>query len=431
MIKRLIFAISIALIIDAGLWFLLFLGGTATFSGLFDRLLNNELFVPERKYSVKVNVYEVKTGGSPEMTFDRVLGNHPDLEDALKQYFIEYNNVLGSLGSIPDDMVALSALYERYSRNRNVDLLILEQKLQTRKQSAVDLRFDVCDVGLQLISVSFGAEDFVELRVSECFATVFKGVDDRLSSYTGVEHFFVLDKRSGDWLIKRHESNSALSVYITGELQKLIEAEGHSMQAVDTSVINDYTAQLRSVLLDREIYFYPAETIQHENETATPFFYERDSALEYAARFTHRERVRRNHEFPEFERNGTNFISQCLNAGGIHANERWNWDSGAAAREIWANAAKFYEYITSPDSHIAANVCDSTDGEAGDIIQFVDGGGQAVHSVLITEVIRGNSADNVEYLVTSNSEDLRGFPLSALGFDIMRVIKVRGFYYSP
>ncbi|MCL1789219.1 MAG: amidase domain-containing protein, partial [Oscillospiraceae bacterium] len=332
----------------------------------------------------------------------------------------------------------LTELYERHSRSMNVDFLILERQFQTRKQARLDLRFEVCDIGLQLTSVSFGAKDFVEIRVIECFAAVFDGIGDKLSSYTGVEHFFVFDKRSGNWLIKRHESNSALSVYINDELEKLVESDGLSMGAIDALTISDYVAHLKTVL-DRETYYYTPqdvfEGVSDEDDVeetaelpppALPYYeYDRALSLRYADRLTNRERVRRNYDFPDFERNGTNFTSQCLFEGGIPLNQFWNPDGGSSARESWANASKFYEYIISPDSHISAGICEYSDGETGDIVQIINGGGDAVHSVLITDFI-----GEKEFLVTSNSEELKEFPLSALGFDIMRIIKINGFYYD-
>ena len=408
---------------------MLFMGGAASFFDFFDKLFNNELFKSERAYSVNVNVYEVKGGANSGMSFEKELGDTPGLEDALKHYFVEYNNVLGSLSG---DTNELSSLYERHSRSKGADFLILERQIHTRKQAAIDLRFAVCDVGLQLTSVSFGAEDFVEIRVLECFAAVFDGIGDKLSSYAGVEHFFVFDKRSGQWLINRHESNSALSLYITDELDKLIQADGHSIGTIDALTINDYAAQLKTVL-ERDVYFIEPESEivgEDENDALNQnrhyrFPYERDMAVQYAGRFTHRERVRRNHEFKEFPRNGTNFTSQCINSGGIPAEQQWTPEA-----DTWVNAAKFYEYITSADSHIAARLCSYTEGEAGDIVQFIDGGGGAIHSALIVDTVYGNTTLNIEYLITANSEELSKFPLSALGFDIMRIIKIDGFYWN-
>lgn len=453
MLKKLIIITTIALIIIAGLCFLLFAGGSTGFTELFDKLINDELFKKERIYPVNVNVYEVKLGLTPETSFDRAFAGNEDLEDALKRYFTETGNALGGLGSEEgrDNIEDLKKLYERYSVSRNVDMLILERQIETRKQAAVDLRFDECDIGLQLISISFGAEDFVELRVMECFAAVFNGIPDKLSTYTGVEHFFVFDKVKGEWLIKRHESNSALSVYITDELQKLLEAGGYSLKTSDASTINDYAAQLKTVL-DRDTQFYSSENSEisdssenfeneensenlenAENENMKEYGKaQRVKAVEYALEYTKRERVRRNKDFGEYERNGTNFTSQCLIAAGIPANDDWDGDvngnAGSSARENFSNANKFYEYINSPDSGIKARLCDYKDGDAGDIVQFVNGGGEAVHSALITHIEIGNSQNNREYLVTANSEELRNFPLSALGFDIMRIIKVHGYY---
>ena len=415
---------------------MLFMGGAATFFEFIDKAINDELFVKEREYQVNVNVYEMKTISVPELAFDIAFEEAPDLEKALRQYFIERENALGMLLTRSESLDAFSNLYERYSVSKAVDLLVLEKQIQSRRQAGIDFRFDECDVALQLVSISFAAKDFVELRVLESFATVFNGVPDKLSSYAGVEHFFVFDKKGGNWQIKRHQSNSALSLYITGELRKLVAADGIPMSSLDAYAINDYVAQLRAVL-DRDVYFYDAtdETsnsdavaISEDEPPLLLYYYDRNAATEYARRFTHRERVRRNHDFMVFERNSTNFTSQCLLSGGIPLNSRWSLDEGLTARENFTNAAKFFDYIFSPKSHIYATLCDYRDGEPGDIIQFIDGGGEAMFSALITSVVYGNSSDDIEFLITANSEDFRNFPLSALGFDIMRIIKIHGYF---
>ncbi|MCL1903200.1 MAG: amidase domain-containing protein [Oscillospiraceae bacterium] len=440
MIKRFILAISVALILVGGLVLLLFFGKSNTFFGLIDKAIDDELFKPARKTAVNVNVYEVTNAVNPQLTFNNLFDDDPDLENMLKRYFTEYNNALGSLTELTENKGLLTEMYERHSVSMNIDFLILERQFQTRKTARLDLRFEVCDIGLQLTSVNFGANDFVEIRVTECFAAVFDGIENKLSSYSDVEHFFVLDKRSGSWLIKRHESNSALSVYINGELEKLVQADGHSLSELDALSIGDYVAHLRTVL-DRETYYYtPEDAIEGATDEAfdngepteegqqlpeyTLYMYDRVAALRYADKFTNRERARRNFDFPEFERNGTNFTSQCINAGGIPFADLWKGiDAGLSSLENWANGSRFYEYIISPDSHISANVCSYSEAEDADIVQFINGGGEAIHGVIITDSVGGK-----EFLVAGNSEELKNFPLSALGFDIMRIIKINGYY---
>ncbi|MCL1824281.1 MAG: hypothetical protein FWG44_08785, partial [Oscillospiraceae bacterium] len=97
MIKRFILAISIALILVGGLLLILLLGKSNTFFGILDKAINGELFKPERAFSVNVNVYEVKNHDNPLLGFDKAFEGDLDLEEALKQYFIEYNNTLGAL----------------------------------------------------------------------------------------------------------------------------------------------------------------------------------------------------------------------------------------------------------------------------------------------------------------------------------------------
>ncbi|MDR0196934.1 MAG: amidase domain-containing protein [Oscillospiraceae bacterium] len=403
MLKRLILAIAALLLVCAGLWLVLFLNGASTFGELLDKLLNYDGKKPSNS-RVAVNVYELTNDNADN--FKNVFDS--ELENALKRWFVEYNRVLGTLA---DNADAFGALYDAYSPSRAVDALVLERLVKTRRQCSAPLTFSVCDVGLRLISAAYADVELVEIKVNECFATVFDGFGEKMSSYAGTEHFFVFEKIGGNWLVRRHESDSAFALYITGELDKIIAENGYARGQLTSGAIEAYVSTLGGVL-ERETYYYPAE----KGAKSADFPYDRAKATEYAAAQTEREKIRRNAVFPSYARNGTNFVSQCLNAGGAPENSAWNGTTAS-----WINADAFYEYVSSEKSIIAAGVCGRREGEAGDVIQFLDGGGGAAQSALIT----AKYAD--EYLITANSEDFSMFPAAATGFDIIRVIKIYGF----
>ncbi|MCL2633041.1 MAG: amidase domain-containing protein [Oscillospiraceae bacterium] len=402
MLKRVIIIVAAVLLICGGLWFVLYMSGVNSFSELMDNLLNYNSLTPAVS-PVTVNVYEITN--EDDVEFKNILVG--ELETALRQYFITYNQILGELS---DNTAGFAALYEHNSPDRAIDVLMLERVLQSRKTAINPLTFPTCDIGLKLISAVYADSSLVEIRVQECFAAVFDGYEDNLSSYAGVEHFFLFDKSSGKWLIKRHESNSAFSLYINAELNKLIVSEGFTRTQLDTASIAVYVYRLQAIL-DRGIYYYPAE-----QKKSAMFPYDREKALEHAFLYTERENVKRSREFTVYEYNSTNFTSQCLYAGELPMDSIWSRDKNA-----WINAAAFYDYISSDTAKIIAGICGINNGEIGDIIQFADGGGQAVYSALITAVY------NNEYLITANSEDYINFPLLATGFDIIRTIKIYGY----
>ncbi|MDR0222072.1 MAG: amidase domain-containing protein [Oscillospiraceae bacterium] len=404
MLRRLILIIMFFLLVCGGLWFVLHLNGVDTFGELTAKWLNYDGSRPSNS-SVVVNVYELTKEDAAG--FKNVFDD--ELEIFLRRWFVEYNRVLGALS---DDAGAFDKLYDRYSPNRAVDALILERLVKARKQCSLPLTFPACDVGLRLVSAVYANEDIIEVRVGECFAAAFDGFPNRVGSYAGTEHFFVLDKSSGSWLVLRHESNSAFARYITGELDKVIAEDGYTREELTSAGVESYVKALKRIL-EREVYYYPAEP---GGAKTADFPYDREKALNYAAAYTDRENVRRNPVFPAYEHNGTNFVSQCLHAGNIPAVSAWE-----KGKPSWIDANSFYEYATSAAGLTVAGVCGRSDGEAGDVIQFLDGGGGAVQSALIS------AKYGDEYLITANSEDFSAFPASATGFDIVRIIKVYGY----
>ena len=419
MLKRLIIVTLIGIAVLGGLLYVLHIGEEDNFFDLLTKALNGG-FAPKRSYSVEVNVYEPRIGTDSNNNLETLSRGEPKLVDTLRLYFVEYYDLLGSLNDNPDSAGrrSFAKLYERNSPSREVDLLILDRKIATRKQSTVSLGFNSCDVGIRLVSANFGNSNFVEVKVSECFSVVFDGIVSEVSGYSGVEHMFTFARYNADsdWLIVSHTSSSAFAQYVNTELEKLVAADGLTRESAGALAVNVYVAQLRSLLdgSDGKVYFYPGS--DSGDNIVAHFNYNRNDALDYAARYANPERIRRNADYRNYPQNGTNFVSQCLHAGGIPSNSVWK-----AGNAAWTGAEKFFEHISSlPEQGIAAAVCFERDGAAGDIIQFVNGGGEAVHSVIIT----GKVGD--EYLISGNSEDFSDFPLLATGFDIIRVIKIYG-----
>lgn len=357
--KPFIAVVAVALICG-GLWVAL---SERSFSFL-DGIINPDNGDDSR---VTVNVYERENATLP---FADALGE--DEERAVKRWFIEYDRALGELSG---DVKAFSDLYRSNSPSAKADVSALTRLVEARRACSLPLTFSVCDAGLRLISAVYGDTGLVEVRVEECFAAVFDGFPDRLSAYAGREHFFTLEKVGDKWLFRLHESDSTY--------------KGSPGQA----------------------RLYPAGEAKH-----AAFPYEREKAAEYASAYTDREDKPRNRDFPEYGDNGMNFVSQCINAGGVPADSSWNRDTAA-----FYDAKAFYEYISSDNAKFAAGVCDYGDGETGDIIQFTDSDGEVAQSALVIENYKG------ELLIAANTDDMYNFPSAATGFVSARVIKVYGY----
>ena len=167
------------------------------------------------------------------------------------------------------------------------------------------------------------------------------------------------------------------------------------------------------------------------------FEYDRVAAVEYARKWA----LSRNHQFKDYEQLGgncTNYISQCINAGGIpmdsdgnNVMKEWYWYSDNKRTPSWTGAQPFFEYLTSNNTYdtdnfgIYASQVSYDELELGDIIQLVDNN-KAYHTMIITRIIL--DGDNIyDYLICQNTYDLLDYPLS-LKVGERRYLKIFGYY---
>lgn len=160
--------------------------------------------------------------------------------------------------------------------------------------------------------------------------------------------------------------------------------------------------------------------------------YDRSRAVEYARRWA----LDRNPLFFNFTGRGgdcTNFVSQCILAGGCVMDYTptfgWYYISPTDRAPAWTGVEYFYNYMTgtgdfSPSvTHIGpfGEEIELYDARVGDVIQLSDEAGDFYHSLLIVD-FRGGVP-----LVAAHSDDHLDRPLSSYNFSGMRTIGVRGF----
>jgi len=383
MLRKLISAVTVFLIVCAALWFAFELGNSGKFGEITKRIINSDSV---KKNKVNVNLYERKPLNKDSPAFAAEIGDGE--EAVIREWFVRYYNVLGTLsGENTDDVKAFLKLYHPKSTALESDALVLNRLVASRKQCSLPLTFPVCDAGLRLLSAVYADSELVEIRIEECFAAIFDGFPGTLSTYAGIEHFFTLEKSGENWLVKRHETSSAYANYAAARVT------------------------------EPEFYRYPAGKVR-----TAPYPYDRKNAAEYALTYTSREDKLRNFSYNDYPDNSANFVSQCVKAGGIPVDSRWNKNNAA-----FRDGDAFYEYATEKKTEnnkktgLIAGICDFKDAETGDIIQFIDSDGHVINSAVIVGSYGG------EPLIASNSDDTANFPAAAAGFEIARVLKIYGY----
>lgn len=143
--------------------------------------------------------------------------------------------------------------------------------------------------------------------------------------------------------------------------------------------------------------------------------YDKEAAVQYAQRYA----LNYNTKYKNFNDNGgdcTNYVSQCINAGGIPTSNSWKPYSNS-----WLRVNELYYYLTRRG--IGIDITSKNLYKEGCIIQFYANiKGYFSHSGVITKVL-----PNGEYLYCCHSYDKLNFPLSEIFpfmYDKIRVIQL-------
>ncbi len=156
--------------------------------------------------------------------------------------------------------------------------------------------------------------------------------------------------------------------------------------------------------------------------------YNRENAVEYA----HKWAYSRNPEFYDFETLGgdcTNFISQCILAGGAVMNPKkdlgWYYYGVNSRAPAWSGVPYFYNFITTNKGRgpYGAEI-PLSELEPGDILQLATIYDHYHHSPIVVEVGETPSLDNI--LVAAHTFDADYRPLSSYTIRKMRCIKILG-----
>ena len=152
---------------------------------------------------------------------------------------------------------------------------------------------------------------------------------------------------------------------------------------------------------------------------------------------------KRNDVWPDYAGNGgncQNFASQVLLAGGIpmdiYGDAVWKWYSdevsnspGAQGRSSsWTGVNQFVEYAAANTGYglVAETEAPYFSGEPGDLLHMgIDG--DWGHTVVIASAVTNGQGEVVDYLVDSNTGNLRNYPASLYGYPEIILTRIGGW----
>lgn len=166
--------------------------------------------------------------------------------------------------------------------------------------------------------------------------------------------------------------------------------------------------------------------------------YDRKRAIAYARQWA----LGRNpiyHDYEDYGGDCTNYISQCLHAGGIpfdvngqDVTKKWYWYSDSSRTPSWTAARPLKTYLLTNNKEgtknygLYARTCRYDELEHGDLVQKTVNG-VITHTMIVTAKVYDKSGNLVDYLVCQHSYDLKDFPLSKKD-GVLSYFKIMGYY---
>ena len=285
-----------------------------------------------------------------------------------------------------------------------------------RRLSPIDLTMTSYSYSLRCVSLTSSGRTGgdVELVIEENNVVYFKGLDGLPSEQFGIKHTFTLRGEGDRWYIVKHSSDD--NPYYSADYDRWTH------QDRNFPALTDCIAARRG--LSHEVQPV-AVTADHP--------YDRAAARTYMLTWV----GSRNPAFASHDDNGgncMNFGSQVLAAGGIPMDTSgdyetgWFWYSDSQSTRPWVNVGAFRDYAAAARESGLVAVVDAPyfSGETGDIITMgVEE--PANHTTVILDTIKDESGAVVDYLLCSNTADLRNFPASAYYYTNFQLIKIIGW----
>lgn len=343
-----------------------------------------------------------------------------------------YDSLAGLTLRDPAELFAPEAAAQ-YLGNRAV----WEFVVQVRRMQRTDLGLLSYAVELACQQLEENEDGSVSFRVTENSVQNFRATPEVDSEQRNVYHQFSLVPQGEDrWLVSAHTQLDSLYRTVMGRYAYRPDHPDDRGEAE----LETYYRELLEELLEAAREDVTERFVRGEEQPVTAQrSYDRAAAVAYARQWV----GVRNDDWPDYSRNGgncQNFVSQCLYAGGIpmdiYSPGVWKWYGStpnnlsqmAGRSASWSAVVSFLDYVENNTGYGLAAVADAPyySGSPGDIIHL--GNAQRWrHTVLITDVVEDGEGNIEDYLICSNTADLRDFPVSAYAYTRQMLIRVVGW----
>jgi len=323
-------------------------------------------------------------------------------------------------------------------RNSVLNQVVWSFMVKLRGKQSIDLLMDQYEYILTLESVETEEED-VEITLTEDSIQTYKAYPNVTSEQYNTIHHFVLNNTDNGWRIESHRQRGTLYWNLLGDYHERRDEEEDIIIDEQEAIESIYTQM--NVLLEKadSNFMLRQETIEKVELPEYDYEYNRTAAIEYANSWID-ERNETWLDYSSYGGNCQNFASQILLAGGIpmdlKGSELWKWystnlndnTSSTGRTSSWTGVDNFLEYASENRGYglVSDTNAPYYSGEIGDlIIMGYDENWR--HTVVISEVIKDERGNTIDYLINSNTSDLRNFPVGAYIYTRQKLVKIYGW----
>jgi hypothetical protein len=356
-----------------------------------------------------------------------------EILEPIIEYFKVSFNALADLKAT--DITSLFA--DGTDENAQINQAALDYLIGLRLSQSNDVHITNYLCGLSITDVS-SENGLIKVLLAQDYTLNFVFISGVDSSSSGIQHIFYLEESFDGYVINSHTKQEDVFQLI----EMAADDYGYSQSMV--SELLSKSSEVVSELVNEKETFNNGEVKMADG--AVDNLYNAEAAIDYAMIWVDPVDVIRNENdfgsYDSYDGNCNNYISQCLNASGIPMDyigaydTQWKWygetinvDEYANGRSAsWAGVTEFYSYASENMGYGLEAVVDDNiySGVPGDIIQYAKNG-EWVHSVIITQIVKDNQGNVLDYLINSNTTDRINYPASAYGYAELRLIKILGW----
>ena len=341
---------------------------------------------------------------------------------------------------ILDYMNLYFASLEDFEPQEEIDALFSDEEQAALADSAIDFQISLRQMqdadytlaswsySLTLNEITQEEDGSLHILARENNIQNFNQNPEIASERYGGYHLFELEQMEGSWKIRSHMMFDAVYMMLWSE------GGGEEAALRYAEAVPEYLRLAQEQLQERE-----ADREREPGELQAQYAYDRQAAAAYADRYVDE----RNDAWPDYAGSGgncQNFASQVLLAGGIpmdiYGDAVWKWYSdevsnspGAQGRSSsWTGVNQFVEYAAANTGYglVAETEAPYFSGEPGDLLHMgIDG--DWGHTVVIASAVTNGQGEVVDYLVDSNTGNLRNYPASLYGYPEIILTRIGGW----